>query len=188
MKSTRISNEAVVKATGRNWMEWFTLLDKAGARKMVHRDIARILHDRYLGTNSQKGGTNVATRGGWWSQMVTVEYERARGLRQVNEQADGFLVAVHKTLPGSVIGLQKKWNEILKSKPVAQKQLVRLPSKTKRAMFRYRANVGGVVVTFDDRGNGKARIMVETIRLPKKSLVEPARVFWKGVLTQMQST
>jgi len=191
MKSSRISDEAVVGATGKSWKEWFNILDKAGARKMQHRDIARFLSENYF---SKPHNTNVATssgwpasnalrsNAGWWSQMVTVEYERERGLRKVNQQADGFLVAVSKTVPGTVSSLQKKWQEILASKAVLEKKLVHIPSKTKRAMIRYNADVGRVVVSFLDQGKGKAQIIVESVKLPNKRTVEPVRAFWKKVL------
>src|SRR5690349_6826312 len=113
MKSSRISDAAVQKATGKNWKQWFAILDKAGAKKMTHRDMAQFVYDHHLGKKG-KGTTNVATSGGWWSQMVTVEYERERGLRKVNEYAQGFLVAIHKTMAGSVSSLQKHWQVMLK--------------------------------------------------------------------------
>lgn len=184
MKPSRISDEAVHKATGKNLKQWFSILDKAGAKKMPHRDIARFVYDNYLGKPKKKDGVNVTTNGGWWSQMVTVEYERARGLRAVNENANGFVVSIHKTVPGSITSLQKKWNMILKSKEVAAKKLVKKPSKTKRIMLRYQAEAGQVIVSFDERGEGKARIMVEAARLSKKSLIEPERAFWKKMLSK----
>lgn len=89
MKETRntISDEAVVKATGRTWNEWFTLLDSEGARNMEHKDIARMLRDKeYI-------------RNGWWCQEVTVAYELARGMRVVGEtKTAGFEIGVQKTL------------------------------------------------------------------------------------------
>ncbi len=181
MKSPKTSDVAVLKATGKNWKEWFNILDKAGAHKMPHKQIVEFVYSRYLG-KAKKGDTNVVGNG-WWSQMVTVEYERARGIREVNQKSDGFLVAVSKTLPGSVATLQKKWNEILKSKEVAKRKLQILPSKTKRAMIRYQADVGVVVVSFNEMPKGKAQIIVETVKLPKKLLVESTRAFWKKILT-----
>jgi hypothetical protein len=175
----KISDEAVLKATGKNWLEWFALLDKAGAQKMKHIDIARMLSEKYLG---KSGAVNVATNSGWWAQMVTVEYERARGLRKINEQADGFSVSVHKTFPCSVTSLQKKWEQVFTSPVITKKNLVRIPSKTKRAMLRYNADIGKVIVSFDERGEEKSRIMIEAIRLQKQSLVETERAFWKEVL------
>jgi hypothetical protein len=170
MNKSNISEEAVKKATGKNLKEWFSILDKEGAKKLNHTEIARLVYKKYLPTN------------GWWSQMVTVEYERARGLRKINETSQGFVVAVHKTVPSTIKALQNGWEEILKSKEVAKKKLEKIPSKTKRAMLRYKADVGGVVVYFDERGKDKSRIKVETIRLASSSSVETARRFWKKVL------
>ena len=43
----RIGDEAVAKRTGKTWPEWFKALDKAGAKKLDHPAIARMLHDRF---------------------------------------------------------------------------------------------------------------------------------------------
>ena len=63
-----MSDAAVKAKTGKDWAGWFGALDKAGAANLNHPQIARLLHEKH----------GVA---GWWSQMVTVEYELARGLR-----------------------------------------------------------------------------------------------------------
>lgn len=84
----RISDEAVQRATGRSWDEWFGWLDERGAGGMSHREIVALL--------AREGGIER----GWWQQMVTVEYERARGLRVEGETADaGFEIGVSKTVP-----------------------------------------------------------------------------------------
>src|SRR5216684_7087696 len=78
--------DEVVKAkTGRDWAGWFGALDKVGAAKLDHRAIADILSEKY--------GVP-----GWWYQMVTVEYERARGLRVPHQKAGGFSVGISKTV------------------------------------------------------------------------------------------
>jgi hypothetical protein len=38
-----VSDEAVKKATGKAWRQWFSLLDRVGASAMSHREIARWL-------------------------------------------------------------------------------------------------------------------------------------------------
>lgn len=84
----RISDDAVRKATGKRWDEWFALLDSEGAEALPHKQIVRMLHD--------KG--HIAS--GWWRQTVTVGYERARGKRVLGEtEAAGFEIGVQKTLP-----------------------------------------------------------------------------------------
>lgn len=98
----RTSDTAVKKATGKNWSEWFTLLDQAGAKKMIHKDIARMLWDKkYI-------------KSGWWCQAVTVEYEKARGLRTLGQTRDaGYEIGVQKTLPLSV---KQAWDLLMSPK------------------------------------------------------------------------
>src|SRR5947209_8445545 len=89
-------DEAVLKATGKDWKSWFGILDKAGANTLTHREIVAILaksHDV----------------GSWWRQMVTVEYERARGLRVKHETAQGFSITASKTMHVPVAKLYKAW-------------------------------------------------------------------------------
>jgi len=176
----RTSDEAVQRATGKVWKEWFAILDKAGAKKMQHRDIVLFLFNKYLGKG--KGNIGATSPNGWWSQMVTVEYERERGMRKVNQNETGFLVGMHKTLNMSAADFEKEWDTILRSKKVAGHKLERVPSRTKRNMLRYRAKVGGLVVTYDVQPSRKLRVMVEAIRLPNSAAVERERKFWRGIL------
>lgn len=43
-KGPRMSDEAVKAKTGKTWKEWFTILDKAGATKMTHQEIVKLLN------------------------------------------------------------------------------------------------------------------------------------------------
>lgn len=63
-----MSDEAVRKRTGRTWTEWVEVLDAADAVRWPHAKIARHLYEDH-------------EIPGWWAQMVTVGYERIRGLR-----------------------------------------------------------------------------------------------------------
>ena len=84
MKAAGVGDDAVCKATGRDWRQWFALLDKAGARKLNHRGIVELV--------DRNGG------GPWWSQMVSVAYEQERGLREKHQKADGFAAGVSRTI------------------------------------------------------------------------------------------
>ncbi len=93
-----ISDEAVDKATGRNWAEWMKVLDKVGAKKLEHKDIVKKLRE-YKGVSH------------WWAQTVTVEYERRRGKRKVGQTADaGYQIGVTKTLP---VSNKQAWNLLM---------------------------------------------------------------------------
>ncbi len=91
----KISDAAVRKATGKGWDAWFALLDSEGAAALPHKQIASMLHDKgYIAS-------------GWWCQMVTVEYERARGKRVLGGTAKAeFQIGVQKTLP---LSLEEAW-------------------------------------------------------------------------------
>jgi len=71
-----MSDAAVRAATGGDWSHWVRTLDAIGARFMPHRDIARHVRD-------------VCGLGAWWSQSVTVGYERIRGLREIGQRRGG---------------------------------------------------------------------------------------------------
>ncbi|MDX1611389.1 MAG: SRPBCC domain-containing protein [Candidatus Thermoplasmatota archaeon] len=87
MGEAEISDEAVVEATGESWAHWLALLDRWGAKDRDHAEIAAYLAETH--------GLSP-----WWSQTVTVHYERIRGLRELGETAGGtFQVGVTRTLP-----------------------------------------------------------------------------------------
>src|SRR4051812_8593328 len=92
-----ITNDAVTAATGKGWDEWFAVLDKAGAKAFPHKQIVGIL-------DKQHGVTS------WWRQMVTVEYERSRGLRAKHQTNLGFSITSTKTLGISVAKAYKAWS------------------------------------------------------------------------------
>jgi hypothetical protein len=85
-----LSDEAARKKTGHGLDHWFAVLDAFGAAAKGHTAAAAHLH--------QEHGVP-----GWHSQGITVAYERARGLRDVNQSCTGgFQVTVSKTVPAAV--------------------------------------------------------------------------------------
>jgi hypothetical protein len=84
-----ITEESVLKKTGHGLDHWFGVLDAFGRTK-GHTAMAAHLYKEH--------GIP-----GWHSQGITVAYERARGLREVNQACTGkFQVTVSKTVPGTV--------------------------------------------------------------------------------------
>src|SRR5689334_305031 len=93
-----MSDAAVQAKTGKTWPDWFAVLDKAGAQQMTHPQIAAYLA-------SEHGVP------GWWCQMVTVGYERARKLRAKGQMADGYAISVSRTLAVPVAKLYRAWHD-----------------------------------------------------------------------------
>lgn len=83
-----VSDGAVEAATDRRWDAWFAALDEAGAAERSHKEIVAWPRDEASLANAS------------WQQNVTMEYEKARGMRAtVGETADaGFQVGAQRTV------------------------------------------------------------------------------------------
>jgi len=169
-------SDAVVKArTGRDWAAWFRMLDRAGASRLRHRQIAEILSTRHKVP-------------GWWCQMLTVEYERARGLRARHQTAAGYSVSVSKTLAtrlGNVYSATARPGERRKWFP---RGAFEASSQTRDRYFRGRWKQDArLEIGFYARGSGKSQIAVQVSRLARKGDVEPVRQAWKSALGKLQA-
>ena len=161
-----ISDEKVTAATGRGWMGWFVILNKANAGALAHKQIATVLYD--------KGCP------GWWSQMIAVEFERLRGGRAKNERPDGYSVSITKVMP---VGLGELFAAATDAKSRAKwfpKGAFEETSKTKNKYWRgtwkkdARLEVG-----FYSKGAGKSQIALQVNRLASADAVEKERAAWK---------
>lgn len=85
-----ITDASTLKKTGHGLEHWFAVLDAFDAATQGHTAAAAHLH----------GAHGIP---GWYAQGITVAYERARGLRELNQSCAGtFQVSVSKTVPVSV--------------------------------------------------------------------------------------
>src|SRR5215204_7648695 len=80
-----VSEAVITERTGRGWEEWFDLLDSWGAYDIPQAEASAWVASE-LGLDR------------WSAQAVTINYQRARGLRAVGEHADGFTVTASKTV------------------------------------------------------------------------------------------
>jgi hypothetical protein len=169
-----ISDEKVKAATGRNWMGWLVILNRANANAMPHKEVAKLLGEKY-GVPS------------WWRQMIAVEYERARGGRKKNERPGGtFSVSVTKVIPVSLSKLfaaatdpklRAKWFP-----PGAFEE----SSKTKDKYCRGKWKTGRLEFGFYAKGEGKAQIALESSKLDTAAAVEKERAAWKKALGKLE--
>jgi uncharacterized protein YndB with AHSA1/START domain len=75
-KLAGMSDSAISNRTGRDWAGWVQVLDGLGAHAWPHRRIAETVHAEY--------GVRA-----WWTQAVTVGYERIKGLREIGQRRSG---------------------------------------------------------------------------------------------------
>lgn len=173
-KKTAIGDEAVKRATGRDWTEWLKLLDKAGAKKMDHREIVAVVAEHGVGP--------------WWRQMVTVHYERERGLREVHQQASGFAANVSRTIAVPVGELYEAWSDgRRRAKWLGAKLTIRKATAPKsiRASWHDGTNVD---VNFAAKGDGKSTVAVELARLADKDAVAEMKAFWSDALQRLKES
>jgi hypothetical protein len=168
-----MSDATVQARTGKDWKGWFGVLDEAGAGELDHRAIAKLLAETHRIS-------------GWWTQMVTVEYERARGLRARHETPSGFAVAVSKTLAASLPSLYAAAANAAKREQWFPKGAFAQSSHTKNKYVRGSWNESArLEIGFLAKGAGKAQIALQVSKLAKKADVERERAAWKTALGRL---
>jgi len=171
-----IGTDAVAKATGKAWDRWLALLDKAGAVAMPHRAIAKLVAEKFGAPP-------------WWSQMVAVGYEQARGLREVNQNALGYSATVSRTLAANLGRLYGAWADpALRSLWLGDAPVVVTRAKDGKSMrMKWTAGGSSVEVNFSPAGAGKSRVAVEHARLGGREDVDEKKHFWAGALGRLKA-
>jgi hypothetical protein len=163
-----MSDEAIRRRTGRGWEEWFALLDGWGAAERPHREVARWVAEEH--------GID-----GWGAQAVTVNYERARGLRAVGEHADGFAITASKTVAVPVERLFDAFvDESLRQRWLPDGELrQRTASKPRSARFDWGDGETRVIVGFAAKGVAKSVAALQQERLANAEEAERMKAFWR---------
>jgi hypothetical protein len=170
-----VGSEAVMRATGRAWDEWLTVLDRAGAKAMPHKEIALLLSRKFRVPD-------------WWSQMVTVGYEQARGLRVVNQKANGFATSSSKTFGVDVDDLYAAWSEPRQRAKWLPGAPLEVRKATSGKSMRITWTTGGssVDVNFLAVGRGKSRVQVEHGKLPSAAAAARQKTYWSEALGRLK--
>jgi hypothetical protein len=171
-----VTSEAVARRTGKNWAEWFALLDAAGAETMDHKGIVAVL--------AQRHGV-----GPWWQQMVTVAYEQARGKRDQHQAPDGYQIGVSRTLDVPLAKLFKLWLEPSeRNKWLADDRFtIHKATASKLIRARWGRGTSRIDVDFLDKGGGKAQVTVQHHRIEGPGAAEQMKAYWAkklGVLAE----
>jgi len=174
-KSARMSDEAVQAKTGKNWNAWFKILDKAGAKKMNHREIVACLNENY-------------EVGPWWRQMMTVTYEQARGRREKHETATGYSMSVSKTLPVALAKLYRACSDAgMRARWFAEKDIViRKATPAKSMRLTWSDGKSSVEWRFYAKGEAKSQFTVDHNKLPDAKAVAKMKTYWTATVSRLQ--
>jgi uncharacterized protein YndB with AHSA1/START domain len=160
-----MSDASVSKRTGRTWAQWVRALDAARAAEKPHREIVEYVSS--LGMPD------------WWSQMVTVGYERIRGLRDRGQRRGGgyeatksrtFSVPVEKLFNAfSNARIRRRWLPVkITVRSATPRKYMRLTWDDNRA----------VVLGFLSKGASKSAVAVAHQKLPDKSAADAMKKAW----------
>lgn len=175
-EAKRMSDAAVKERTGKTWPEWFKILDKAGAKKMRHQDISAYLNKEHK-------------VGPWWSQMIAVPYEHARGLREKFQKCDGeFAASGSRTLSVPISKSYDAWtNETLRQRWLPNAK-IEITTATKNKSLRAKWNGGAsrLSVNFYAKGGGKSQVAVDHMKLPSSKECAKMKAYWFEALNHLQ--
>ena len=170
----RMSDDAVQAKTGKTWKQWFSILDKAGAKKMTHQEIVKYINETH--------GV-----GPWWQQMVAVTYEQTRGLRAKHEKPEGFEISVTRTLSAPIsIAYNAFADEKQRSGWLKENGLTvttATPNKCIRGKWKAKTSLA---VAFFPKGEDKCQVSAQHSKLPNAKAAAAMKTFWADALDRLR--
>src|SRR5437868_15092311 len=165
-------SDASIKAkTGCNWERWVKTLDRWGAEKKSHREIASMVAKTWK-------------IDGWWAQAVTVGYERIKGLRARGQRRDGSYEATKsRTFDVPVTTLFDAFAD----KKVRDRWLgennVKVRTATAPKSIRLGLADGSIVaIGFLPKGKTKSSVALSQMKLPDRATANRLKQYWSEQL------
>ena len=170
-----MSDAAIAEKTGCNWERWVKALDYSRAYELSHREIAKLVKEKY-DTPS------------WWTQMVTVGYERIKGLRERGQQRSGtFTMNRSRTFDVDVATLYGAWSDGRRRKRWLGETGVKVRTATAPKSMRLQMPDGAIVaVGFFAKGNGRSSVALEQARLPDRKTADDLKQRWSARLDALR--
>jgi len=165
-------DEAIRNATGKDWNEWLQLLDASGAAN------SGLDHQRIWELAMQ----SLPDAAGWWGQMVSVGYERARGMREKHETCAGdFHATLSKTLPVPLFAAFAAWADETLRRSWLDAPGLDFTKLNAGKNIRARWPNGALLdIRFNATAPDKCQIVVDTMKLADAEAVKEAKAFWQA--------
>lgn len=170
-----MSDEAVKAKTGCTWEGWVFALDYVKAYDWPHRAIAQYVHEKY----------NVP---GWWTQTVTVGYERIKGLRDRGQRRGGSYEATKsKTFPVSTSRLYRAFAEKKTRTRWLNGADLAIRTATRNKSMRITWGDGtSVALWFTTKGKSKSQVAVQCTGLADKDAIAEKKRYWEDRLAALE--
>ena len=162
-----MSDEAVKARTGCDWARWVAALDYKKAYTWSHREIADYVHKTFKVPD-------------WWTQTVTVGYERIKGLREIGQRRDGSYEAGRsRTVAVPVEKLFRAFTDARLRKRWLEGVTPTIRKATPHKWVRITWEDGTAVdVTLLSKGPGKSAAQVTHRKLADKRDVARLKAWW----------
>ena len=120
---------------------------------------------------------------------MTINYQRARGLRAVGEHADGFTITATKTVGVPVDRLYEAFvDESVRAGWLPEGGLrERTATRPRSARFDWGDDGSRVVVFFTPKGDGRSLASLSHERLPDGEAAERMKAFWRERVTAVKT-
>jgi hypothetical protein len=166
-----MSDEKLKAKTGCTWEKWVYALDRKGAEKMSHGEIAKIVHEKYKVPD-------------WWTQTVTVGYERIKGLRARGQRRDGsYEASKSRTFNVPVTTLFDAWADTNFRKRWLNGESVNVRTATSPKSMRLDFTDRSIIaVGFAAKGKSKSSVAVQHTKLPDRETADRLKQYWSDRL------
>ncbi|HEY7612452.1 MAG TPA: hypothetical protein VH764_05630 [Gemmatimonadales bacterium] len=170
--------DATIKArTGCNWERWVWVLDQSGAQEWSHRAIAQHVRTRYKTPM-------------WWTQAVTVGYERIKGLRAVGQRRSGDYEAGKSKTFAAPVGRVYRACRHLRSRQrwLGDVDLIvrtAVPDKSMRISW---PDGTAVEWYFVPKGEKKCQMAVQHLKLADRPAVDRLKAYWAERLEALEQS
>jgi hypothetical protein len=166
-----MSDGTIAARTGRTWREWTRVLDAEGAMAMPHREIASLLHRKH----------GVAD---WWSQTVTVGYERIKGLRERGQRLSGaYEASKSRTFDVPVKTLFHAWADGATRRRWIRGVDTTVRTATAPKSLRLQWPDGTIVAAwFSPKGGAKSAVALAHTKLRDRASSEQSKKDWAARL------
>jgi hypothetical protein len=173
-KLAGMSSPVIQEKTGCTWEKWVKSLDYHGAEKMSHRDIAKLVSEKYKVPS-------------WWTQTVTVGYERIKGLRARGQRRDGtFEAGKSRTFNVPVQTLYDAWADARTRKRWLDGAEIKIRTATSPKSLRITWSDGNIIaVGFYPKGPDKSSVAVQHPKLPDRATADSLKKYWSERLDDL---
>ena len=165
-KVAGMADARISEKTGHTWEEWVQLLDADRAAEMSHSDIAKLVSEKY--------GVPA-----WWTQAVTVGYERIRGLRARGQRRDGTYEATKsRTFDVPVNTLFDAWADGATRRRWLQAKDVKVRTASRARSMRLGWSDGTVIALWFTAKGKKSTVAVQHTKLRDRATADRFKEYW----------